>query len=424
MKRYLIFFLLSLILPVHFSACSTSGQSVDTDGFGDEAVRILEEVPLIDGHNDVPWQFNSRAGYSFDEIDFMDTAGLEPRMHTDIPRLREGRLGGQFWSVYVPADQPESEAVQETLEQIDFVCRLIGRYPEHLELALTADDVERVFAEGKIASLIGVEGGHSIGNSLAVLRRFYDLGARYMTLTHSRTLDWADASDDVPVHDGLSGFGEEVVREMNRLGMLVDLSHVSPQTMRDAIRVSESPVIFSHSSARGISGHARNVPDDVLDNIRGKGGVVMVTYVPSFVSEELRLYYASENAEQARLESLYRGQPERTEREMDRWRDENPAPEATLKQVADHIDYIRDRIGVDHIGIGADYDGISSLPAGLEDVSSYPDLFAELLRRGYAEEDLKKIAGLNVLRAMREAENVSAGLRVERPPSGAVIGDF
>ncbi|MEX2601238.1 MAG: dipeptidase, partial [Balneolaceae bacterium] len=309
-------------------------------------------------------------------------------------------------------------------EQIDFVCRMIGRYPDHFELALTADDVERVFSAGKIASIIGMEGGHSIGNSLAVLRQFYNLGARYMTITHSRTLDWADASNDVPQHDGLSAFGEEVIREMNRLGMLVDLSHVSQATMSDALQISEAPVIYSHSSARGVNGHPRNVPDDILPLVRENSGVIMVTFVTSFVSEELRQHLGKRDGYRASLEYLYSGQPERIAEMMEEWNRENPAPQARLEQVADHIDHLRDRIGVDYIGIGGDYDGITELPLGLEDVSAYPDLFAELLRRGYSEEDLKKIAGLNLLRVMRDAEAVSERLRREQEPSEAVIGDF
>lgn len=412
------------ILPLY--SCTTTAQTAEEERepFREQAIRILEEVPLIDGHNDAPWQYRNRADYKFSVIDFMDTTELEPPMHTDIPRLREGRVGGQFWSVYVPAGIPESEAVQATMEQIDFVYRMIERYPNHFELALTADDVERIFDGGNIASIIGMEGGHSIGNSLAVLRQFYNLGARYMTITHSRTLDWADASNDDPLNDGLSEFGMEVIREMNRLGMLVDLSHVSPATMSDVFEISEAPVIYSHSSARGINGHPRNVPDSILPLVRENNGVIMVTFVTSFVSEELRQHLGKRDGYRASLEYLYSGQPERIAEMMEEWNRENPAPQATLEQVADHIDHLRDRIGVDHIGIGGDYDGITELPLGLEDVTTYPDLFAELLRRGYSEEDLKKIAGLNLLRVMRDAEDVSERLRRDREPSESVIGDF
>jgi membrane dipeptidase len=310
------------------------------------------------------------------------------------------------------------------MEQIDFVYRMIDRYPDHFELALTADDVERVFKSGKIASLIGMEGGQSIGNSLAVLRQFYEMGARYMTITHSRTLDWADASNDTPRNNGLSEFGLEVIREMNRLGMLVDLSHVSAQTMRDAITVSEAPVIFSHSSARALTDHPRNVTDDVLDTLVENNGIVMVTFIPAFISEDLHQHTALRAAERSRLEYLYIGQPDSVSLKFQQWNEQHPAPVSTLSDVADHIDYIRDRIGIDYIGIGGDYDGIPLLPDGLEDVSTYPDLFAELLIRGYSEDDLKKIAGLNILRVMRDAENVARQLQSIRPPSEAMITDF
>ncbi|MCC5925086.1 MAG: dipeptidase [Bacteroidetes bacterium] len=421
MKSYVAFFVLLLFLTPFDYAIS---QHQERDAFRDQAIRILESVPLIDGHNDVPIQYRMRADYKFDLLDFMNTTSLNRMMHTDIPRLREGRVGGQFWSVYVSPNVPEAESVQATLEQIDFVYRMIERYPDHFELALTADDVERIFADGKIASLIGMEGGHSIGNSLAVLRMFYNLGARYMTITHSRTLDWADSATDTPKHDGLTGFGEEVIREMNRLGMLVDLSHVSAQTMRDALAVTQAPVIFSHSSAMGLNMHPRNVPDDVLDLTKENNGVVMVTFIPAFLYQPLHEHIAAQNAQRAELQYFYTGQPDSVQVYMRKWQQQNPPPVATLEHVADHIDYIRDRIGVDHIGIGGDYDGISLLPAGLEDVTTYPDLFAELLRRGYTEDDLKKIAGLNVLRVMREAEEVARRLQQNRGSSELNIRDF
>ncbi|MEX1212804.1 MAG: dipeptidase [Balneolaceae bacterium] len=388
-----------------------------------KALDILERVPLIDGHNDIPWQYDTRFDHKLSGMDFHDTSGIEPDVHTDILRLREGRVGGQFWSVYVSADLPEPEAIQATMEQIDFAKQLIAAWPEHLELVTTADGIERAFANGKIASLLGMEGGHSIGNSVMVLRQFYELGARYMTLTHSRTLDWADASPGPERHGGLTPFGEDVVREMNRLGMLVDLSHVSEATMMDAIRVSEAPVIFSHSSARGVSNHHRNVPDSVLDRIEEEDGVVMVTFVPSFVSEELRRYYENRSAAQARFEREHDGNRARIQGAMATWHEQNPMPETTLEQVADHMDHIRNRIGTDHIGIGGDYDGITSTPRGLEDVSTYPALFAELLRRGYSEEDLKKIAGENLLRVFRKAEAVAHELQQQRGPSEARITD-
>lgn len=393
--------------------------------FLEQATKILESVPLIDGHNDVPIQYRSRAQYKLSEIDFNNTTLLERPMHTDIPRMRAGRVGGQFWSVYVPTNVPESESVQMTLEQIDFVYRLIDAFPDHFEIALTADDIERVFKSGKIASLIGMEGGQSIGNSLQVLRQMYELGVRYMTITHARTLDWADAATDDPEHGGLTEFGQEVIREMNWLGMLVDLSHVSAETMHDALDVSTAPVIFSHSSAMALNNHPRNVPDDVLDKLKENGGIVMVTYIPAFIKEELHQHISNRNAERARLDYYYTGQPDKVSELMRQWDAENPAPVATLETVADHIDHIKNRIGVDYIGIGGDYDGISLLPEGLKDVSTYPDLFAELLYRGYTENELRKIAGLNALRVMRGAEQEAARLQKERPrASEAVITDY
>lgn len=393
------------------------------DSYRESAVRILSQVPLIDGHNDVPIQYRHRANYKFSGLDLMETSHLERPMHTDINRMREGQVGAQFWSVYVSPNTPESESVQATLEQIDFVYRMAERYPDYFEMAFSADDIVRIFADGKIASMIGMEGGHSIGNSLGVLRTFYKLGARYMGLTHSRTIDWADSATDDPVSNGLSEFGREVIREMNRLGMLVDLSHVSEQTMIRAIETSAAPVIFSHSSAGAINGHPRNVPDHVLHLLKENNGIVMVTFVPAYVSEELRIYIENRTAENSRLNDIYPDHPDLINNEMRIWDDQNAAPKATLAQVADHIDHIRNLIGSEHIGIGGDYDGIRDLPVGLEDVSTYPDLFAELLRRGYSDDELKNIAGRNLLRVFREAEAVSQRLQVEGGPSELIIGD-
>jgi membrane dipeptidase len=423
----LIFYMRSttlLLISALLIGCGSLSAQTDRDDYRQQAIEILESVPLFDGHNDVPWQYRNRVGYKFSELDFYDTTHLDRPMHTDIPRLREGRVGAQWWSVYVSAGVSEPEAVKQTLEQIDFVHRLVEKYPDHFELALTADDVERVFADGKIASLIGMEGGHSINNSLAVLRMMYDLGARYMTITHNRTLDWADAAGDDPQHDGLTEFGEEVIREMNRLGMLVDISHVDPNTMKDAIRVSEAPVMFSHSNARALTGHPRNVPDDVLRMLPEKDGLIMVTYVETFTSEERRQFFAERSAYQQKMRYLYPGEPDSVSVKMAEWDADREAPKSTLEQVADHIDYIRDLIGVEYIGIGGDYDGIPTLPLGLEDVTTYPDLFAELLLRGYTPDELRKIAGLNMLRVMRGAEEVSARLRAERGPSEVLITDF
>lgn len=388
------------------------------------AVELLESAPLVDGHNDVPWQYRDREDNRLEAIDLAgDTSDLEPVMHTDIPRLRAGRVGAQFWSVFVPTDYSGAEAVEVQLEQLDLARRMIERYDD-LELAMTAADVERAFGAGRIGSLLGMEGGHVLGNSLAALRMFHAAGARYLTLTHWQTHDWADAATDVPRHGGLSDFGREVVREMNRLGMLIDLSHVHPDTMHDALDVSEVPVIFSHSSAMGVTDHPRNVPDAVLDRLPENGGVVMVTFVPGFINEQARQWSAAEAGEEARLERLYPGDEQRVEDELEAWREENPRPAARLSDVVDHIDHIRDRIGTEHIGIGGDFDGITTVPEGLEDVSTYPALFAELLRRGYHEEDLKAIAGGNVLRVMRITEQVSERLRAERHASDAQFEDY
>jgi membrane dipeptidase len=336
---------------------------------------------------------------------------------TDIARLRTGGVGGQFWSVYVPAELQGQAAVTATLEQIDIVHRMMRKYPETFELALTADDVERVFKKGKIGSLIGMEGGHSIDSSLGALRMFHRLGARYMTLTHSRNIPWADAATDAPALGGLSPFGEQVVREMNWLGMLVDLSHVSPDTMADAIAVSAAPVIFSHSSARAVNDVPRNVPDNVLQMLPKNGGVVMVTFVPGFLSPKVTAWNQSQTAEENRLKQTLAADPAALKTAMAAWTKANPAPRATIADAADHIDHIKKVAGIDHIGLGGDYDGITSVPLGLEDVSTYPALTAELLRRGYKDDEIKKILGLNILRVMRAAEKVSAALQKERAAS-------
>jgi len=390
-----------------------------------KARKILDQTPLIDGHNDVPWQYRERVKNHLDKIDLaQDTGGLDPAMHTDIPRLRRGGVGGQFWSVYVPVEITGPAAVQAVLEQMDVVRRLAARYPETFEMAMTADDVRRIHRAGRIASLIGMEGGHSIDNSLATLRQLYQAGARYMTLTHSKNTDWADSATDEPKHGGLTRFGEEVVREMNRLGMLVDLSHVAPETMKKALEVSLAPVIFSHSSARALTGHPRNVPDDVLRLLPKNGGVVMVSFVPSFSSEEVRVWNALHDGEEARLKALYPESAERVKRELATWSQAHPAPKATLAQVADHVDHVRQLAGVDHVGLGSDFDGITSTPSGLAGVAEYPVLLAELLRRGWTEEEVGKLAGGNALRVLAEAERVATRLQKERPPGDARIEEL
>ena len=390
-----------------------------------QARQILKEVPLIDGHNDAPWQYRSRVNNHLDAIDFAgDTGRLDPPMHTDLPRLRAGGVGGQFWSVYVPVDLKGADAVQATLEQIDLVHRLVARYPDDLELALTADDIVRIHGQGRVASLIGVEGGHSINNSLAVLRQLCRAGARYMTITHWNNIDWADAGTAPPEHDGLTAFGQEVIREMNRLGMLVDLSHVSPATVHDALDVTEAPVIFSHSCARALCDYPRNVSDEILKRVKKNDGVVMVNFVPSFVSEEASRHWATREAESARLKAVFPHDTEAVKTGLAAWREQNPAPEVPLAVVADHIDHIRKVAGIDHVGIGSDFDGISATPVGLEDVSTYPALLAELLRRGYSDEDVKKVAGLNLLRVMRQAEKAAAKLQRKTAPSDALIEEL
>jgi membrane dipeptidase len=383
------------------------------------ARALHKQVPLIDGHNDYPWALRGiDPGRDFDKADI---TGSLPRLMTDIPRLRQGGVGGQFWSVYVPSTMQGREAVRATLEQIDIVHRMTRRWPAAFTLARTASEAERAFRNGRIASMIGMEGGHSIDSSLATLRMMHALGAGYMTLTHSANVPWADSATDKPVVGGLSAFGEEVVREMNWLGMLVDLSHVSPETMEDAIRVSEAPVIFSHSSAKAVANVPRNVPDEVLRLVGKQRGIVMITFVPGFISQAVADHSSKANEALQSFRSQFPNNTAYVDTAMERWRADNPEPRATLSQVADHIDHVRKVAGIDSIGLGGDFDGISSVVQGLEDVSKYPDLTAELLTRGYTDQDIKKILGLNILRVMREAEQVSAALRKKRGPSTATI---
>jgi len=376
--------------------------------------EVLREVPLIDGHNDTPWAIRSRVSNHLGDFDFFDTTALERSMHTDLNRLREGGVGAQFWSVWIPTDLGDAESVVTVLEQIDLVHRLAAHYPNDLEIALTADDVVRIHADGKIASLIGVEGGHSINSSLAVLRMLYDLGARYMTLTHWENVPWADAATAAPEHDGLTPFGKLVVKEMNRLGMLVDLSHVSAGVMHDVIDVTRAPVIFSHSDAFALNPYPRNVPDDVLRGMPENGGVVMVNFCSFFLSREVPARQADREAEQMRLDTLFPGDP-------DSWKAENPIPAVTLDDVADHLDHVVEVAGIDHVGLGSDFDGISNLPEGLEDVSGYPALLAVLLERGWSREDISRLAGLNLLRVMRQVEEVASALQRTEVPIDTLI---
>ncbi|WP_240805503.1 dipeptidase [Streptomyces sp. A1547] len=384
-----------------------------------EARELLAAHPVVDGHNDLPWALREQVRYDLARRDIAgDQRGL---LHTDIPRLRAGGVGAQFWSVYVRSDFAGDEAVSATLEQIDAVAQLIDRYPADLVRALTADDMEAARADGRIASLMGAEGGHSINNSLATLRALHQLGVRYMTLTHNDTIDWADSATDEPRHGGLSDFGREVVREMNRIGMLVDLSHVAATTMRDALAVSAAPVIFSHSSSLAMCDHPRNIPDDVLAQLPANGGVAMATFVPKFIlpaavewtlaaDENLRAHGFHHLDTSPEAMALHRA-----------FEAERPRPVATAATVADHLDHMREVAGVDHIGIGGDYDGTAFTPAGLDDVAGYPNLIAELLARGWSHADLAKLTWSNAVRALRDAEAVARELSASRGPSNAVL---
>jgi membrane dipeptidase len=408
-----------LLLLTFFMASTAAAQSKDRAL--EHARKLLESTPLIDGHNDLPWEIRASKTAPRDVAAY-DLRTRSPK-HTDLARLKEGRVGAQFWSIYIPGDIKDSGYAKVQLEQFDIARRMIARYPDRLAPALTADDIERGFKRGRIASLLGMEGGHAIENSLGALRAYYDLGARYMTLTHNVTLDWADAALDTVRHDGLTDFGREVVREMNRLGMLVDLSHVSPATMSDALDVTEAPVIFSHSAARALTDHPRNVPDSILARLPKNGGVVMVTFVPAFVSPLVADW-------EKRLDEQWRGvkasvtdtAQQRTL--VDEWKATHPMPRATLKQVADHIEHVRKVAGADHVGIGSDFDGIDNTPEGLDDASKFPELFAELIRRGWSDADLKKLAGQNLLRAFRAAEATAARLQKSREPSTKTIEEM
>jgi membrane dipeptidase len=394
--------------------------------------EVLLQTPLIDGHNDLPWEIRERFKGDFSAFDLKsDTSRLtlaagQAALMTDIPRLRAGNVGAQFWSVWIPVSLTGFEAVQTTLEQIDLVKRMSARYPADFEMAYTASDIRRIHKAHKIASLIGIEGGHQINNSLAVLRQMYDAGARYMTLTHSSNTEWADSATDAPAHNGLTPFGIEVVKEMNRIGMLIDLSHVSANTMEAVLTVSQAPVIFSHSSARALDDHPRNVSDDTLRHLAANGGVIMVNFAPPYVSTARNQWQADRAAEQTRFNSppfagLYIGQPDRAKAALAAWDAQHPRPVTTLAQVADHIEHIRQVAGIDHVGLGSDFDGIPDAPVGLEGVDRYPALLEELMRRGWSDSDVAKLAGENVLRVMSSAEKVSLKLRESTLASTATL---
>ncbi|MFI9331592.1 dipeptidase [Kitasatospora sp. NPDC052868] len=395
---------------------------LDSSALLEQARAVLRDTPVVDGHNDLPWAMREQAGYDLDALDL--AADQRDRLHTDLARLAAGGVGAQFWSVYVPARLAGDHAVSATLEQIDFVRALVARYPDRFRLALTADDMAAARAEGRIASLMGAEGGHSIDCSLATLRALHALGVRYLTLTHNDNLPWADSATDKPVAGGLTRFGEEVVREMNRLGMLVDLSHVSADTMRDALRVTEAPVLFSHSSARAVCDHPRNVPDDVLAQLPGNGGVAMATFVPKFILPAAIEWTAAAD-ENMRAHGFDHLDTSPAGMACQRAFEEAvPRPVATPGTVADHLDHMREVAGIDHIGIGGDFDGTAFLPAGLDDVAGYPNLIAELLRRGWSQDDLGKLTWHNAVRVLRDAEAVARDLQATRRPSIATIAQL
>lgn len=395
---------------------------MDSMDFLDRAHELLAEHPVVDGHNDLPWALRERVRYDLDRMDI--AADQTGRIHTDIPRLRTGGVGAQFWSVYVRSDMAGDDAVSATLEQIDVVAQLLERYPADLARALTAEDMEKARGEGRIASLMGAEGGHSINNSLATLRALHTLGVRYMTLTHNDNIAWADSATDEVGVGGLSAFGHEVVREMNRIGMLVDLSHVADSTMRHALATSVAPVVFSHSSSRAVCDHPRNIPDDVLALLPANGGIAMATFVPKFILPEAVAWThaADENLRAHGFHAL-----DMTPEGMkihEAFEAAHPRPVATAATVADHLDHMREVAGIDHIGIGGDFDGTAFTPTGLEDVAGYPNLIAELLRRGWSASDLAKLTWQNAVRTLRTAEDVARDLQVTRAPSNATIDEL
>ncbi len=418
----LLLALLGALLP---GALFAAGWTPPDPALVARARKLLDEMPLIDGHNDLPWEYRKRFDRKLGALDLAgDSTKLDPPLHTDLPRLRKGGVGAQFWSVYVPVEMKGGEATRAVFEQMDVVRRLAERYPADLEMAFTAADVRRIHRSGKIASLIGIEGGHAIDSSLPLLRAFYAAGARYMTLTHSKNTPWADSATDEPKVHGLSRFGESVVREMNRLGMLVDLSHVSPETMKDALAVAEAPAIFSHSSARALCDHPRNVPDDVLAMLAKNGGVAMVTFVPTFLAEARRQWGATLDGEEKRLQGLYPESADRVKRDLDAWKTAHPEPRPTIADIADHIEHVRKIAGIDHVGIGSDLDGITSTPADVSGVDAFPTILAELLRRGWTDVEIKKLAGENVLRVLSEVETAAQRIQKERPASEATIEEL
>ncbi len=426
-------FTIGLFLAFGLAQAKSPALSTDAELMA-RVERVLAKTPLIDGHNDLPWEMRTREGGVDLNVDHanMPRPADAPEdwvgLMTDIPRLRAGHVGGQFWSVWIPVTTTGAEAIKTTIEQIDIVRNMVARYPQALEMAYTANDIARIHKAGRVASLIGIEGGHQIGNSMAALRQMYMLGARYMTLTHSSNTGWADSATDNPEHNGLTGFGRAVVGEMNRLGMVVDLSHVSAKTMKDVLALSHSPVMFSHSGARGLIDHPRDVPDDVLRLVAQNHGIVMVNFFPGYISQASARWDSDRAAEATRYNSppfygLYIGQPERAAAAMAEWERLHPAPTVTLADVADHLDYIRKIAGVESVGLGSDFDGIPITPDGLDGVDKYPALLVELARRGWSDAELAAVAGGNMLRVMRANEAVARKLQMTEAPSMAKIED-
>ncbi len=416
-----LFSLMLLLLAALPALAAPAGDDLDA-----RLDRLVRQTPLIDGHNDLPWALRENYGADSLKVDLAaGTARLAKPLQTDLPRLKAGKVGGQFWSVWIPVSIQGAPAVQTTIEQIDLVKSLAARYPANLEIAVSSADIRRIHRQGRIASLIGIEGGHQINDSMSVLRQMYALGARYMTLTHTTNTRWADSATDNPAHNGLTPFGKAVVREMNRMGMLVDISHVSEKTMNDVLDVAQAPVIFSHSSARALSDHPRNVSDAVLKRVAANGGVVMVNFYPGYVSEARGHWLADRAAEQTRYSSppydgIYIGQPERAAAALKQWEAAHPMPAVSLAELADHVDHIRKIAGIEHVGLGSDMDGVEDLPGGMTGVDGFPLLLKELMRRGWPDADLRALLGANLLRVMAGNEDFARSRSNELPSTASI----
>ncbi len=412
------------VLSLALIVGAATAQAQAPDPYLARVRKLLATTPVIDGHNDVPWEIRENKERPRD-VDHFDLRTDLKKQDTDFARMKKGGLGGQFWSIYIPGEVKDSGYARIQLEQFDIARRMIAKYPDRMVFARTAADAKRAIAAGKFPSFLGMEGGHAIENSLGALRIYYELGARYMTLTHNVTLDWADAALDKPTHGGLTPFGKEVIREMNRMGMIADLSHVSPAVMSNALDVSEAPVMFSHSSARALADHARDVPDSILVRLKKNNGIIMVTFVPSFVSEKVRQHGLTRAARARELAAGFGGDTARLRAAMADWDKANPRPPVTIKDVADHFDHIKQVAGAEHVGIGGDFDGVGGDHiTGLEDVSKYPDLLAELARRGWTDDELRKVASGNILRVLTDVETVAARLQKTRKPSTKTIDEL